>query len=116
MSRFVLIAEKNELFIEALEITLSKLGFTVVGTTSKRSDINNLALKTKPDLLVFDFQLSNNGMAGLTEPKHLKEQLPEMKILVLSYQDTTNQFTDVIFNAGFDGCDQRFRFPPKASF
>ena len=103
MSKSALIVEKNNFFLEALKAILSFLGFTVVGTSSKASEINLLALKTKPDLIVFDYQLSSNGMAGLADLKQLKEQLPQTKILVLGHQDATEQFTNAIRNAGLDG-------------
>ena len=103
MTKTVLIAESNNFFLEALTSVFSLTGFNVVGTTSKRFDIDDLAIKARPDLLVFDFRLSSGGMAGLIGILQLKEQLPEMKILVLAFHEATDQFTEAIFNAGFDG-------------
>jgi DNA-binding NarL/FixJ family response regulator len=103
MSATVLIAEKNKLFLEALEYILPSLGFTVVGTTSDRSDCDTLALKTKPELLLYDLHLSRDGRAGLTHLKSLKEQLPELKILVVGFYEATDQLEAEILNAGFDG-------------
>lgn len=103
MSTTVLIAESNNFLLDTLKIVFSLLGFTVIGTTSKISDIDTLALKTKPDLLVFDLHLPREGMPGTTNLKHLKEQLPEMKILALGIHEATDQFAETILNAGFDG-------------
>ena len=104
MPKTVLIAESNNFLLEILTDVLSHSGFTVVGTTSARTDIDALALKTRPDLLVFDFRLISSGMAGLADIRQLKEQLPEMKILVLGLlHEATDQFAEAILNAGFDG-------------
>jgi DNA-binding NarL/FixJ family response regulator len=108
MRATVLIAEKNKLILEALESTISLLGFTVVGTTSKRSDLEELVFTAKPDLLVYDMHLSNNGKAGLADLKPLKEQLPKMKILGLSFHEAGHQFAAEILNAGFDGYWNKF--------
>jgi DNA-binding NarL/FixJ family response regulator len=103
MRATVLIAEKNKLILEALESTLSVLGFTVVGTTSRRSEIEALTLVARPELLVYDMHLSDNGKAGLADLKVLKKQLPNMKILLLSFHEATHQFAAEILKAGFDG-------------
>ena len=108
MQATVLIAEKNKYIIEALENTLSCLGFNVVKTTSQRFDVEALAFKIKPDLLLYDMHLSSNGKAGLADLKHLKEQLPKMKILVTSFHEASGQFAAEILNDGLDGFWSKF--------
>lgn len=108
MRATVLIAEKNELILEALEGTLSLLGFTVVGKTSKRSDLEELVFTTKPDLLVYDMHLQSHGKAGLADLNPLKAQLPKLKILGLSFLEAGHQFAAEILNAGFDGYWNKF--------
>ena len=103
MQKSVLIAESNRFFLTTLSEAFPLLGFTVVGTTSKLSALNVLAQKTEPDLLVFDLHLSTNGIAGLTDLQNLKDQLPDMKILVLAIHEAADQFVELILNAGFDG-------------
>lgn len=108
MSKTVLIAESNKVYIEALAGTLSDLGFSVVGTTSKKTDLVALAQKTMPDLLVYDFGLSTGGIAGLSDLKRLKARLPKMKILVVSIQEATDQYVEKIFDSGVDGYWNKF--------
>lgn len=103
----VLIAEKNKLFLEVLKGISSTLGFSVVATTSNEFDIEALAIKAKPDLLVYDMQLSRDGMT-LTDLKNLKKQLPQIKILVMGFHEATRQLVEAILNAGFDGFWSKF--------
>jgi DNA-binding NarL/FixJ family response regulator len=102
MSATVLIAEKNRLFLEVLKGILSSLGFSVVGTTSNEFDIEALVIRAKPGLLVYDMQLSRDGMR-LTDLNNLKKQLPQMKILVTGFYEATDQLNEEVLNAGFDG-------------
>ena len=103
----VLIAEKNKLFLEILKGTTSSLGFSVVETTSNEFDIETLVIKATPDLLMYDMQLSRDGMR-LTDLKNLKKRLPQMKILVMGFHEATHQFVEEILNAGFDGFWSKF--------
>jgi len=104
----VIIAEKNKYIIGALKNTLSCLGFDVVETTSTRFDVEAMASKIKPDLLIYDMHLSSSGKAGLADLKRLKKQLPKMKILLTSFHETSGQFSTEILNEGFDGFWSKF--------
>lgn len=103
MSKAVLIAESNKLFMEALSATLSLLGYTVVATTSERAEVVALAKRSLPDLLIFDFNLSHDGFVGLSDLTQLKAQLPHLKILVLGFQEATNDIVEKVQQAGLDG-------------
>ena len=102
-----MIAEKNKLFLEVLKSISSSLGFSVVGATSNEFDIEALALEAKPGLLLYDMQLSKDGMR-LTDLKILKQQLPQMKILVIGFHEASLQFVEEIIKAGFDGFWSKF--------
>ncbi|MDX9786282.1 MAG: response regulator [Desulfobacterales bacterium] len=103
MSKAVLIAESNEMLSRALSDTLSFMGFSIIGKTPLRSRVVALAEKTKPDLLLFDLALSGEGMAGLSDIQRLKQQLPELKILLLGFHESTDQIETKIADAGFNG-------------
>ena len=107
MPATVLIAEKNRLFLEILKGISCTLGFSVVGTTSNEFDIEALVIKATPDLLMYDMQLSRDGMR-LTDLKNLKKQLPQMKIFVVGSHEATHQFVEEILSAGFDGFWSKF--------
>jgi DNA-binding NarL/FixJ family response regulator len=103
MSKTALIAESNKMFLEALAGTLSFLGFSVVGRTTKMDEAIDLARETKPDLLIFDLHLSKDGLAGCSDLKLLKEQRPEMKILALGCHEAVDKILAESLKAGFDG-------------
>jgi DNA-binding NarL/FixJ family response regulator len=102
-----MIAEKNKLFIEVMKGISSSLGFSVIGTASNAFDMEAMALEAKPDLLLYDMQLSKDGMR-LTDLKTLKQQLPQMKILVIGFHEASLQFVEEIIKAGFDGFWSKF--------
>jgi DNA-binding NarL/FixJ family response regulator len=102
MSKSVLIAETNKVFSEAMADALSLLDFVVVGTTSKKSEVAALAQETKPDLLIFNCHLSGDE-AGFSDLKHLKEQLPEMKIIAIGIHEVLDEIRGNFLAAGFDG-------------
>lgn len=108
MSKAVLIAEANKVFLDALADTLSDLGFAVVGKTSQASNVEDLVIQTRPDLLLFDLHLAGNGKSILTDLKHLKEKIPELKILALVFHEVNGHFAEEIKNAGFDGFWNKF--------
>ena len=103
MAISVLIAETNKVFSEAVAGALSLLGFVVVGTTSERSEVATLAQETKPDLIIFDCHMPNDETAGFSDLKHLKEQLPKMKIIALGCHEIFDEIRGNFLAAGFDG-------------
>ena len=103
MTPTVLIAESNPVFLEALSATLPILGYSVVGTTSEKSEVAALAHQVQPDLLLHDVNLSDNGIDGLADIKRLKTQMPKLKVLVLGYLDWTAEFESKLREAGLDG-------------
>jgi len=108
MLKTVLIAESNDIFLEALAGTFSLLGYTVVGKTNRGSEGLTLARKVKPDLLLFDLGLLNGNAGGMAELKALKEQFPGLKILVLGSHEGVDDVMEHIVNAGFDGYWNKF--------
>jgi len=103
MSKSVVIAESSEFFLKVLSENLKLLGFTVVGTTSKLSNLNVLLSKTNPDLLIFDLNLSKATWNKFNDIKGLKEQLTEMKVVALGIHEATDHLLKAIKNIGFDG-------------
>lgn len=108
MPRSILLAESNAYLLEVLAGFLSTSGFSVVGETTRPSEVADLARTLKPDLLVYDFNLSANGMKGLSELNTLKAEHPEMKILVLGFQDATDEFVAAVIKNGCDAFWSKF--------
>lgn len=108
ISKTVLIAESNPMMSKVLTDTLSSLGFRVIGHTPIGSRVEALARHTRPDLILFDLSLSDGGMTGLSALTRLKKQLPEIKILLLGFHESTDQIEAKITDAGFDGLWNKF--------
>jgi DNA-binding NarL/FixJ family response regulator len=84
------------------------LGFSVVGKTSKLSDVENLVVETKPDLLIFDLNLSEKGKSKLTNLKPLKKQAPKMKILAIGFHEAVDEYLEKFKDIGFDEYFSKF--------
>lgn len=108
MPKTVLVAESNAYLLEVLAGLLSANGFEVVGETSQPSEVAALARAHKPDLLIYDFNLSNGGMAGLSDLQSVKTSQPEMKILILGFQDATREFVAAVLGSGCDAFCNKF--------
>ncbi len=103
MSKNVLIADSNALFLKAMRDVLSQLGFDVAATVTKVSQVTTTAQSTKPDLLIFDYFMSTRNGAGFSDLIKLKERLPNIKILALGYNCTFDEFMEKYGKFGFDG-------------
>jgi DNA-binding NarL/FixJ family response regulator len=105
MAISVLIAESSELLSAVLAETLTLLGFTVVGKTSKRSQLNALVIEAKPDLLIYDLRLSDGSSDKVKDITDIKAQLPEMKVVSkpVVALGIHEYLLEPIKNAGFDG-------------
>jgi DNA-binding NarL/FixJ family response regulator len=108
MSKTVLIAESNSLFAQALVDIVSFLGYEVVASTSKSAEVQSLTEKFMPDLLIYDFNLSEPSIKSLTDLKPLKKQFPNMKIFFLGFHEAADTFEKMAKNAGYDGFYNKF--------
>ena len=108
MPKSVLLAESYAYLLEVLSGLLSASGYTVVGETTRQSEVAELARALKPDLIVYDFCLSSDGMAGLSELNTLKAERPEIKILVIGFQDATDEYVAAIIKSGCDAFWNKF--------
>jgi len=108
LPRTVLVAESNAYLLEMLSGILSANGFEVVGETSQPSEVAALAEAHKPDLLIYDFNLSDGGMAGLSNLQNAKTSQLQMKILVLGFQDATREFVAAVVSSGCDAFCNKF--------
>lgn len=108
MSKKVLVAESNAYLLETLANLLSTCGFAVLGMTSQPSEVASLSRSLKPDLLIYDLNLSDDGLAGLSHLQTLKKELPSLKILVTGFQDPTDVFVEAVIRNGCDAFCNKF--------
>ena len=90
----ILIADDQALIRESLQIILSAhAGLEVVGTVADGKEVLEKIPQLRPDLILMDIRMPN--MDGVLCTKAVKEQYPDIKIIIL----TTFDDDDFIFSA-----------------
>jgi len=81
----VILAEDDVLLREGLASLLERSGFEVVGQTGDAALLLPLVRETKPELVVVDVRMPpTHTTEGLQAAKAIREEFPEIAILVLS--------------------------------
>jgi PAS domain S-box-containing protein len=78
----VLLVDDHPLYLDGLRSLLAARGFQVVGTAHDGNQAQLLARHLRPDLILMDIQMPRCD--GLEATKHIKEELPETKIVMLT--------------------------------
>src|SRR5262245_55552945 len=79
----VLIADDHRLIAEGIRKALEETGdFEVVGEANTGSQVLPLVRRTSPDLVILDLRMP--GVDGLTNLEQIREQHPNVKVVVLS--------------------------------
>lgn len=90
----ILIADDQELIRQSLQIVLGlEHDFEVIGTAGNGREVIRFVKKQKPDVILMDIRMPE--MDGVVCTKMLKEQYPEIKIVIL----TTFDDDEYVFNA-----------------
>src|ERR1700761_3348114 len=81
----VVVADDEALLREGLASLLEKSGFDVVGQARSGPDLLAITRATKPDLVIADIRMPpTNTTVGLDAARSIREELPDVGILVLS--------------------------------
>lgn len=97
----VVIAEDHKLFREGLKALLaSNEDLTVVGEAADGLEAIRCVRQHSPDLLMLD--LSMPRLSGISVVKDLRDQFPDMKILVITIHES-DQYVLETFKAGVNG-------------
>lgn len=85
----VLLVDDEPLLLESLEIILTIGGMKIVGTAHDGNEALEVLKSTKCDIALVDINMQ--GMGGIELIGHLKNDYPDIKILVLTtfYDDST---------------------------
>ena len=103
----VLIADDNELIRRGIAGILSAdKDIEVCGEASDSIEALKKADELSPDLILLD--VSMPGKNGLNTAQVLRQQLPLLKILIISQHDS-NQLLPRALEAGADGCIDKGR-------
>ena len=102
----ILIADDNDVVRRGVVRLLSEAGWNVCGEARDGSEALQKARELLPDVILLDFSMP--GMNGLEATRHLRQELPEAKILMLSQHDPIQLLPSVV-EAGGDGCLDKSR-------
>lgn len=78
----VLLVDDHPLYLEGLRSLLAARGFQVIGTAHDGFQAQSLARNLRPDLILMDVNMPRCD--GLEATKHIKEELPDIKIVMLT--------------------------------
>jgi two-component system NarL family response regulator len=78
----VLLVDDHPLYLEGLRSLLAARGFQVIGTAHDGLQAQSLARNLRPDLILMDVNMPRCD--GLEATKHIKEELPDIKIIMLT--------------------------------
>ena len=94
----ILVVEPNAYLSEALAGILTAFGYEVVGTTAQCDEIINLVRELEPDLLLIDFDLSQQ-----TDIAAVKAQIPELKVVASLWHEAIDELAEIAKMDGLDG-------------
>ena len=81
----VVLADDEVLMREGLAGLLERSGFEVVGQCGNASELIDLVRELRPDLVIVDIRMPpTHTTEGLEAARTIREELPEVAILVLS--------------------------------
>ncbi|MGB7148742.1 MAG: response regulator transcription factor [Terriglobales bacterium] len=103
----ILIADDNQLVRRGIARILSSYAnCEVCAEASGGIDALEKAREFRPDLILIDINMP--GMDGLETSRRLRQELPEIKIVIMSHNDA-DKFLPDARKAGADGCVDKAR-------
>ena len=96
----VLVVDDHSLFRDGIGSLLQAANFEVVGGASNGEEAIEAAARLHPDLILMD--VSMPGMNGIEAARHIKSQMPETKIIMLTVSDDDRVLVDAV-KAGASG-------------
>src|SRR5262245_28578744 len=84
-ARTVVIADDDLLLREGLASLLTQAGYRVVGQAGDATLLLSLVIEHRPELVIVDIRMPpDHGTEGLRAAQSIREEMPEIAILVLS--------------------------------
>lgn len=81
----ILIAEDNDLVSLTLEEQLKGLGYDVIGIARTGTEVVNLAVRLKPDLIIMDIRMPE--LEGTEAAARIRDQYPVPIVMLTAYAD-----------------------------
>ena len=95
-----LIVDDHLLSRIGLTSLLEEVGYCVVGTCSTGEEAIQETIRAKPDVVLLDIRMP--GMSGLEALRLIKEQVPQVKVVMVTIVEDENSILEAIFS-GADG-------------
>lgn len=103
----ILIADDNELVRRGVaDLLANGPGLEVCGNAHDGVDALQKAQKLSPDMVLLD--ISMPGISGFEAARQLREAIPQIKILIMSFGDQAHMLPRAL-EAGADGCVDKAR-------
>ena len=103
----ILIADDHHLVRRGVADLLSKeAGWEICGEAADAPEALEKASKLSPDLILLDISMPNGS--GLETARRIRQEIPHVKILMMSHHDAT-QFVQSAIASGADGCIDKAR-------
>ena len=90
----VLLADDHMLFMSGLKNLLTASGITVVGMARTGDEAVSKARSLRPDVILMDIQMPSRD--GLTSARLIKQELPEIKIVILTMTEDDKLLLEAI--------------------
>jgi response regulator NasT len=84
----ILIAEDNELVAQGLDEQLRALGYEITGIARSGAEVLRLCQQQRPDLVIVDMQLPEQGGAAIT--RQILERTPTAVVVMTAFADPEN--------------------------
>ena len=103
----ILIADDHHLVRRGVGDLLSKEpGWEICGEASDAAQALQKASELNPDLVLLDISMPDGS--GLDAARRIRQEIPQIKILMMSHHDAT-QFERSAIESGADGCIDKAR-------
>jgi len=83
--RVLIVDNKASIRVSVKELLTSEPGIDVVGEAADGHEAIRKARELKPDVVIMDVGMP--GMNGLTATRHIKEEMPDLKVVMLTVYD-----------------------------